>query len=172
VTIPIYATGAAVGPRQPDGSLPAIDFLKLAPGSHLIDAGVDVGLPYNGPAPDLGWFESGTAAPVLPGDYNADNSVDALDYLVWRQAKGTATTLPNDSTPGNVDETDYTEWRSHFGIRLGAGAFGIGSAVPEPSTLISLTAVVALFSLIKRTPVRCGGDSQAANRNDFLNSAL
>lgn len=57
-TTPAYPIGLAVGPRQADGSLPMIDFLKLAAGSHLIDAGVDVGLPYNGLAPDLGWFES------------------------------------------------------------------------------------------------------------------
>ena len=45
------------GPRNPDGSLPVNDFLKLAPGSDVIDAGIDVGLPYIGSAPDLGAFE-------------------------------------------------------------------------------------------------------------------
>jgi hypothetical protein len=45
------------GPRNPDGSLPATDFLKLRPSSSLIDKGVDVGLPYQGAAPDLGAFE-------------------------------------------------------------------------------------------------------------------
>ena len=47
----------AVASRQPDGSLPDVDFLKLAAGSDLIDAGQDVGFPYNGSAPDLGAFE-------------------------------------------------------------------------------------------------------------------
>jgi hypothetical protein len=47
----------AIAPRQVDGSLPAIDFLRLAENSDLIDAGTDVGLPYNGSAPDLGAFE-------------------------------------------------------------------------------------------------------------------
>ncbi len=45
------------GPRQSDGSLPEITFLHLAPGSDLIDAGIDIGLPYLGSAPDLGAFE-------------------------------------------------------------------------------------------------------------------
>ena len=40
-----------------NGSLPNIIFLKLNSGSDLIDAGIDVGLPYNGAAPDLGAFE-------------------------------------------------------------------------------------------------------------------
>jgi hypothetical protein len=48
----------AASPRLPDGRLPWIDFLQLAPGSDLIDAGVDLCLPFNGSAPDLGAFES------------------------------------------------------------------------------------------------------------------
>ena len=46
------------GPRQPDGSLPELPFMRLASGSDLIDAGVDVGLPFAGTAPDLGAFET------------------------------------------------------------------------------------------------------------------
>jgi hypothetical protein len=44
-------------PRQADGTLPAIGRLHLAEGSALIDAGVDVGLPFTGARPDLGAFE-------------------------------------------------------------------------------------------------------------------
>jgi len=44
--------------RNPDGSLPVTDFMKLKEGSGLIDAGINVGLPYYGSAPDLGWYES------------------------------------------------------------------------------------------------------------------
>ena len=46
------------GPRKSDGSLPDIDYLRLAPGSDLLNAGVDLGLPYSGAAPDIGPFES------------------------------------------------------------------------------------------------------------------
>ncbi|KQQ36248.1 pectate lyase [Duganella sp. Leaf126] len=44
-------------PRQADGSLPVLRAYHLAAGSRLIDRGVDVGLPFNGAAPDLGAFE-------------------------------------------------------------------------------------------------------------------
>jgi hypothetical protein len=44
--------------RKADGSLPDIDYAKLVPASDLRNAGVDVGLPYDGAAPDLGPFES------------------------------------------------------------------------------------------------------------------
>jgi hypothetical protein len=49
----------AIAPRQADGSLPNVNFMKLAEGSDLIDQGEDVGLPFAGSAPDLGAFEFG-----------------------------------------------------------------------------------------------------------------
>ncbi len=46
------------GQRQKNGSLPILDSaFQLSEGSSLIDAGTDVGLPYNGSKPDLGPFE-------------------------------------------------------------------------------------------------------------------
>lgn len=48
---------ALSGKRGANGALPSINFLKLATGSDLIDKGVDVGLPFNGKAPDLGAYE-------------------------------------------------------------------------------------------------------------------
>ncbi len=48
---------AAKAPRQADGSLPNNGFARLVAGSDLIDKGVDVGLSFNGTAPDLGPFE-------------------------------------------------------------------------------------------------------------------
>ncbi len=53
-------TAGVRGPRKADGSLPDITFLHIKPTSPLVDAGTDVGLPFNGNAPDLGAFESGT----------------------------------------------------------------------------------------------------------------
>lgn len=44
-------------PRNEDGSLPDIDFIRPASGSTLIDAGVDIGFEFLGSAPDLGAFE-------------------------------------------------------------------------------------------------------------------
>jgi MYXO-CTERM domain-containing protein len=57
----IEASSPALGPRQADGSLPNVDFLKLAAGSQMIDKGTDVGLPYVGSAPDLGAYEYGAS---------------------------------------------------------------------------------------------------------------
>lgn len=55
------------GPRQADGSLPNLNFLKLAQGSDLINKGVNVGLPFSSTAPDLGAYESNyNTVPVSP----------------------------------------------------------------------------------------------------------
>jgi hypothetical protein len=55
--ISVDTTGIS-GPRQSDGSLPEIEFMHLAPGSDLINAGIDLGFPFLGFAPDLGAFET------------------------------------------------------------------------------------------------------------------
>ncbi|MHB9142981.1 MAG: T9SS type A sorting domain-containing protein, partial [Paludibacter sp.] len=47
-----------IAPRQADGSLPDINFLKLKEGSDLIDKGMDLGFTFVGATPDLGAFES------------------------------------------------------------------------------------------------------------------
>ena len=62
-------------PRNPDGSIPYNDFLRLAPGSAAIDAGTDVNMPYIGKAPDLGAFEYNP-------DENAENYVKMLHQYV------------------------------------------------------------------------------------------
>ena len=53
----VSTTGWEVS-RQSDGSLPALTALHLASGSTLINKGTNVGLAYNGSAPDLGAFET------------------------------------------------------------------------------------------------------------------
>lgn len=45
-------------PRQLDGELPAIEFLRPSRRSVAVDRGVDLGFPFAGSAPDLGAFES------------------------------------------------------------------------------------------------------------------
>lgn len=44
-------------PRESNGELPELTFLHLSPASSLVDAGIDIGLPFEGDAPDLGAFE-------------------------------------------------------------------------------------------------------------------
>jgi hypothetical protein len=64
---------AVYGPRNADGSLPEISFMRLAVSSDLIDGGTDVGEPYEGDEPDLGAFE------YIAGDCYCDGAVDVKD---------------------------------------------------------------------------------------------
>jgi hypothetical protein len=130
----------ARGPRQADGSLPIVEFLHLVATSDLIDAGIDVGLPYFGAAPDLGAFETGGG---LEGDFNEDGIVDAADYVAWRK---------NDGTPEG-----YDAWLANFGATAGSGsteALHSRTIVPEPTALILGMiglAAVALFTSVRRS---------------------
>jgi hypothetical protein len=90
-------------------------------------------------------------APGVVGDYNANGVVDAADYVVWRNAGPTAT-LPNDSTPGVVNSSDYSAWKANFGKMPGGGSgLGVGAAVPEPvSITLILLGTIGLISLNRR----------------------
>jgi len=86
----------------------------------------------------------------LPGDYNGNDTIDAADYTVWRDAlTASSTSLLNDPTPGTVNENDFLYWRSHFGesLSLGGGSGvsrrGALTAVPEPSTAVLLLSAIA-----------------------------
>ena len=69
-----------IAPRQADGSLPKVNFLRLKSGSDLINKGVNLGFPFSGTAPDLGAFEfeestalntpSGNIVNVYPNPFN------------------------------------------------------------------------------------------------------
>jgi hypothetical protein len=86
------------------------------------------------PGGDVGspGFVPGTAVMPVPGDYNESGMVDAGDYVVWRNALGSAVTLPNDPTPGSVTPTDYDVWRANFGRSAASGAALRQLPVPEP----------------------------------------
>jgi hypothetical protein len=64
-----------MAPRKADGSLPDIDFLKPAPGSALVDAGVDIGFAFAGKAPDIGALETNYPTFVKSLENTAPNTI-------------------------------------------------------------------------------------------------
>jgi hypothetical protein len=86
------------------------------------------------------------AAGIL-GDYNNNGTVDAADYVVWRDNLNMSVTLPNDETPGMVTQDDYMVWRANFGISAASGtAAALASrAVPEPGSIVLVTVALGLF---------------------------
>jgi len=115
--------GGAFGPRQADGSLPDIDFLKLAKNSQMIDKGVNVGLKYEGKAPDLGAYEYGYVAPVIvPVDTSvasADSTADSTEVSVSDSTTFVRTLpqrRPNMQQPGRLF---YVNGRAVNALRAG-----------------------------------------------------
>jgi hypothetical protein len=86
-------------------------------------------------------------APLIPavaGDYNRDGTVDAADYIIWRNNEGTTNPLPNDPIGGTIGLAHYNQWRANFGQTAGTGAAtSVRAAVPEPATLVLLLLSVA-----------------------------
>jgi hypothetical protein len=88
-----------------------------------------------------------TFLPVTPGDYNRDGTVDAADYVVWRNGLGATYT-----------QTDYDVWRANFGQTIGSGAAlpsaeSLSIAVPEPATLPLLIMAMVVHYARRRSTV-------------------
>ncbi len=83
------------GVRQSDGSLPVLNFLKLASGSDLINKGVDVGLPYLG-LPDLGAYEFSTIL-TIEGTTTNDATSGSWSGVTFDRSVPTTFTYKNNS---------------------------------------------------------------------------
>ena len=81
-------------------------------------------------------FDIGFGAAGLTGDYNGDGSVDAADYVLWR----------NDPASFGGDPAGYNTWRANFGNTAAGSGSAVGAAaVPEPAGLALL--LIGLFGL-------------------------
>ncbi len=78
-------TSVLRSPRNADGGLPAINFMKLAQGSDLIDGGTNVGIAFNGSKPDLGYAESNYPLPVELLSFSATLKNNTVE-LSWKTA--------------------------------------------------------------------------------------
>lgn len=79
-------------------------------------------------------FSLMAATAGLPGDYNSDGTVDAIDYTVWR-----------DGGSPDSSEAGYTLWANNY------GATNSATAIPEPAS--ALLVVLALGATAARRRV-------------------
>ncbi len=87
-------------PRNQDGSLPDLgDYFQLADNSDAIDAGLNVGIPFAGEAPDLGFLETKVAAdtPLIPTLIKAVIENANPSQLVMTYSLPLANTVPANS---------------------------------------------------------------------------
>jgi hypothetical protein len=76
----------------------------------------------------------------LPGDFNDSASVDAADYVTWRNGGGVLSGFLS----------SYDAWRSNFGDVISASSGQ--SSVPEPATVLLI--IGAAFFISLRRPLR------------------
>lgn len=94
-------------------------------------------------------FEPGRIA----GDYNGDGMIGRLDYDLWKATYGSDSSLDADGTgDGLVDAADYSYWRDAL-AKWGDLYPEVAStaAVPEPTALVLVFAVVSFVAVHHRT---------------------
>ena len=77
--------------------------------------------------------ENATPLPGLPGDFNADNVVDGMDFLQWQHGQ----------TPDPLSAADLADWQATFGASRAISA-AASTAVPEPTSFLALVLLVLL----------------------------
>jgi hypothetical protein len=98
----------AYGIRQADGSLPNVTFMHLTQASTLRNRGTDVGLAFNGTAPDLGCFETTEAVPVnlIRFTATAKNNTTILNWTTASEQNNAGWTVEKSLNPSlNAWET-------------------------------------------------------------------
>ena len=87
-----------LGPRQADGSVPDVDFLKLKSSGQMIDKGVNIGLPYAGSAPDLGAYEYGLSSSSSSSEIASSSSSVVASETTQSSTSVAAATLTKHGT--------------------------------------------------------------------------
>jgi hypothetical protein len=133
--VSIDTTGIS-GPRKADGSLPDVDFMHLAAGSALIDAGIDVGLTYYGALPDLGCFET------------------KGNYVLTTKVSGTGTVSPsgaNTYSAGTSVSITATPGTGYIFSNFSSNGVVVSSSNPYTLTMNASKTITANFSIRQHT---------------------
>ncbi len=102
-----------LGPRNADGSLPNVDFLKLKKGSRAIDKGEDLGFPFAGEAPDLGAFEYGMPSSSSANISSSSSTTSIATRLgSFENASGAAMVFDLQGRYLGTDEVLRTKYRN------------------------------------------------------------
>jgi formylglycine-generating enzyme required for sulfatase activity len=91
----------------------------------------------------------------VPGDYNDNGTVDAADYVLWRNTLGeVGSDLPADGNGnGEIDSGDYDFWRTHFGQIAATSITSASRAseeIPEPGGFALFVLALVFAAMLGR----------------------
>ncbi|HEU6448591.1 MAG TPA: pectate lyase [Verrucomicrobiae bacterium] len=129
-------TASLIAPRQSNGDLPYIKFLRLTNASDCIDVGTNLNFPFYAAAPDLGAFEFGpTNAPVPTiAESGSDLIFEASGWANQTNLLVTSTNLALPITQWTAIATNFSNLSGNCGftnnIPLNSGARFYGISIP------------------------------------------
>jgi hypothetical protein len=98
---------------------------------------MDVGLPFNGTAPDIGYLETTPPVVYAVADFNHDTHVDDADLAIWAANfgldAGALASQGDAETNGDVGGGDFLTWQQQWDPQ--AAVAPSATNVPEPTGL-------------------------------------
>lgn len=91
--------------------------------------------------------------PAIPGDFDGNGTVDAGDFPIWQTRFGlpaTSSRQGDADADHDVDGNDFLIWQRQLGTRTPS----LTQAVPEPTSILILTASVLPFFQFQRCQTR------------------
>lgn len=81
---------------------------------------------------------------VDSADFDGDNDIDGVDFMIWQRGVGIGTTQPEGDANhnGSVDAADLGIWESQYG---GLAPLSSISSIPEPSTAMISGACLLIY---------------------------
>jgi hypothetical protein len=114
-----------------------------------------------------GIFRSNRVA-IIDGDFNYDGTVDAADFIVWRNQEGTSEPDADANFDLVVDGLDYRVWKQNFGATKAVFATSLlNVAVPEPSG--EALAIIGALAYGLRRSNRAGRTKKAGAVGELSN---
>jgi hypothetical protein len=96
------------------------------------------------------YFDNYLVRSGIRGDYNSDGVVDAADYTLWRDQRGTSGLLrsADGDFNGVVNDVDYAIWETQYAAPQSLDNTAV--SVPEPAAVAA--ALLAIVGVVGRRP--------------------
>ncbi|MGE0079283.1 MAG: T9SS type A sorting domain-containing protein [Bacteroidales bacterium] len=128
-------TAGVTAERNANGRIPTSSFLRLASNSQFINAGVDIGTPYAGSAPDLGAFEYGYTPTAIEDNiltsnyivYNFPNPFSNETTIKWDFTTQDIIRVDIFNITGQLIESEYCKDTNQLSLNTTTWASGIYS---------------------------------------------